>query len=395
MSGIWFHHMRAFLRLRCTLEELKAPSTTHLGHRQFPAGMLVDAYEDYLLSRADIHQCLSHLVGRISVCDCRLREAPCHARILKEWVDRIFQSEEEQELFVCQQCDEEDEEEMMPDDRSGTSRTQDFEWKPASEVAGRVQQVNESLRGSPSSVSMYIPEWLQFAIHIRSFGTQIALEVFAGTCIISSLFVEWGIPCGPPFEILIFPWMDLLNPSFLCLLVGLVLEGRFWFLWLAPPCSTFSMACNRFIETMLRNIAYLEGLPSLTGVRLEKVRIGNALRDVALTLARAQASVGETLGLEQPATSLMLETEGFKAMEKETGAVRGLRDQCVDGAPWKKTTAVISNDANFLEMERRCDISHSHILLQGRNDAGISWTEIASSYWPQFAHEATAESRCE
>ena len=53
---------------------------------------------------------------------------------------------------------------------------------------------------------------------------QLALEVFAGTCIVSSIVCEWGTQCRPPVDILIFPWMDILNPSFFYLLIGLVLD---------------------------------------------------------------------------------------------------------------------------------------------------------------------------
>ena len=56
---------------------------------------------------------------------------------------------------------------------------------------------------------------------------RLALEVFAGTCIITSILTEWGIPTAPPVEILIYEWMDLLNPMFVYLLLGLILEGRF------------------------------------------------------------------------------------------------------------------------------------------------------------------------
>ena len=91
---------------------------------------------------------------------------------------------------------------------------------------------------------------------------------------------------------------------------------------------------------------HLEGLPHLRGEKATNVRIGNALREVALTLAQAQSSVGETRALEQPATSLMLHTKSYKAMETATNSKRAARDQCCDGAPWNKSTNVSSNDPN-------------------------------------------------
>ena len=283
-------------------------------------------------------------------------------------------------------CDEELFDALPEDDPSLTVRDKEFGWTPAVEVGGDAQrQWCESLRGAPASGLHFTQEWKRYAAHIRSFGCKLALEVFAGTCIITSILAEWGIPVAPPVEILIFEWMDLLNPMFVYLLIGLILEGRFWFLWLAPPCSTFSMACNRFIATMLRNSTHVEGLPWLRGKAAEKVRIGNGLRDVALTLAKAQTSIGETFALEQPGSSLMLESKPYREMEKDTKATRAYRDQCRDGAPWRKSTCITSNDPRVVAINGSCPGCPNHILLQGRNREGVSWTKIASSYWPSFA----------
>ncbi len=214
---------------------------------------------------------------------------------------------------------------------------------------------------------------------------QIGMGFVLGSCVVTSIWVEWGIPCAPPVDILIFPWMDILNPMFMYLVLGLILEHRFWFVWLAPPCSSFSWACNRFLSTCMRSISFPNGLPTLSTASQEKVTMGNALRDAATTLARTQHSVGETHAAEQPGTSLMLGTPEFTEMEEDTGAVRAYRDQCQDGAPWKKFTAVSSNDPAVLEAERLCNGGHEHLILEGRDASGIPLTKLASSYWPEFA----------
>ena len=60
----------------------------------------------------------------------------------------------------------------------------------------------------------------------------------------------------------------------------------------------------------------------------ERERLGDGLRDVAVTLVRAQSSLGETFALERLCSSLMLESSPGQSMEKETKATRAYWDQC-------------------------------------------------------------------
>ena len=64
------------------------------------------------------------------------------------------------------------------------------------------------------------------AVHIRLFQANWASEVFAGTCIITSILAEWDVPPASLVANLIHEWMDLLNPIFVYLLLGLILEGQ-------------------------------------------------------------------------------------------------------------------------------------------------------------------------
>ena len=80
---------------------------------------------------------------------------------------------------------------------------------------------------------------------------------------------ERGWQCAAPLDILYHPDFDLLNPLFLAVVVGLILEGRFAILHLAPPCSSFSMAVNRFKSYAMRSWDFPLGLPNLPPHREE------------------------------------------------------------------------------------------------------------------------------
>ena len=139
--------------------------------------------------------------------------------------------------------------------------------------------------------------------------------------------------------------MDVLSPMFVYVVLGFILEGRFWFLWLAPPCGTFSMAYHKLVTTMLRQVRHVEGLPWLRG---------SGLRDVALTFAGAQNSVDETVALEQPGSSMTLDSGPYQSMEKKTKPAIAYRDQCRDGALWRKSTCITSNDFRVVAINGSC-----------------------------------------
>ena len=70
---------------------------------------------------------------------------------------------------------------------------------------------------------------------------------------------------------------------FLGICLGLIFERRIRMLHVGPPCSSFSMSCNGCPSTMMRSEEHPEGLPFLSQIRREKVTLGNALAEVAVT----------------------------------------------------------------------------------------------------------------
>ena len=156
-------------------------------------------------------------------------------------------------------------------------------------------------------------------------------------------------------------------------------------LHVGPPCSSFSMAVNRFLSQRIRSRENPEGLGGLRPDQQEKVIVGNHLAEISITLARAQMRVRRFFQLEQPASSLMLQLPSFRKLLADPSVHLAARCVCVDGAPWRKPTAVIANSSSILKLNADCPGCKSHIVLQGKAPDGRSWTSIASSYWPAFA----------
>ena len=149
--------------------------------------------------------------------------------------------------------------------------------------------------------------WLQLVSDIRGLERPTAWEVFSGMAVLTAEFVELGMTCAPPIDVAPNPEFDLLNASFLAVMVGILLSHLIDFMHVAPPCASFSIALNGWPASRVRTLESPEGLENLTAKQAFQVRIGNALAEAAATLIQAQNDAGNLFQLEQPAQSLMIE----------------------------------------------------------------------------------------
>ena len=156
-----------------------------------------------------------------------------------------------------------------------------------------IEKLNETLRGStglggvPSSVGLR-PSWRQLISDVRSSPVALFWEIFAGCAILTSKMREHGWHCGPPIDVVYDDSFNLLDTFFVTVIIGLIMEGRFALIHIAPPCSSFSRAVNRFVSHAMRSSQFPAGLPGLNKHQNEKVLLGNALALVALRIAEVQ-----------------------------------------------------------------------------------------------------------
>ena len=60
--------------------------------------------------------------------------------------------------------------------------------------------------------------------------------------------------CAPPIDVLINSDYNLLNVVFIAVIVGILLGGKIALLHVGPPCSSFSVAVNRFLRWRMRSV---------------------------------------------------------------------------------------------------------------------------------------------
>jgi len=229
------------------------------------------------------------------------------------------------------------------------------------------------------------PSWTALVDQARASPRRAFWEVFAGCARLTQAYRMEGWRCLQPVEVADDPALNVLNPLFAAVVLGIILEGRIAVLHLGPPCSSFSMALNRWPSHRVRSTEFPDGLPDLSEKGRGKVALGNALSDFAINAAKAQHRAEGVWVLEQPASSLMLLRPDYRTLLRECGACRATRDVCMDGAPWRKPTALDSNHSAVQQLTCRCCGGHDHVTLEGKAPDGRNWTAVASPYWPQFA----------
>ena len=102
---------------------------------------------------------------------------------------------------------------------------------------------------------------------------------------------------------------------------------------LAPPCSSFSMARNRY---PVRSRQWPMGFENLKALDREKVKIGNRCMKVVIRIATWCQQAGVPCCIENPQTSYMWATP---AMTKYLGSSTVLDvHQCAFGSRWRKAT---------------------------------------------------------
>ena len=362
-----------------------------------PARDALTRFREYLRGRADAREWLHPLAGAECICDCKLGPE-CHGLPLIEYVNELSGFGRPKDCAAADAALDEsllvpsagavgepdvyasDDDSDAPVVAAGRQRT------PTS--ADDLQKLNETTRGSTSTLPPtvgWLAPWLVLVTVIRASPRPVFWEIFAGCAVLTSAFLEAGWTCAPPLDILDDEAFDLLNPLFVAIVLGLLLEGRCAMLHLGPPCSSFSMAVNRFIKHRMRTAALPGGLPNLNSRQQEKVRLGNALATVTTYLAMAQVRMKRQWSIEQPGSSIMWLFEPFLAFIREHCLLKVTVDVCAFGAPWKKPTTLAVSFPEAAALARKCPGCPNHIQLQGMAPCGRNWTAVASPYWPAFA----------
>ena len=342
-------------------------------------------FSEYLESRADATVWLRPLIGKVLVCTCN--SGDCHAGLLASAVNELTESTRAQQTSEYQMGDSECS--KVFEDDSMADGFDEEEWDTPKDVqASTLWAANETVSKTPGPVSTkpsWPSSWHWLLQKIRMAQTMIFWEIFAGCAELTKQFAAEGWETGPPVDFLWDETWDVFNPEFLCMLLGILYERRVKLLHLGTPCSSFSMAFNRFVSHAIRSAKFPGGLPDLNAKKRQMVEVGNLLVHVGVALLKAQESMSLLWTWEQPASSLQLLYQPLAEAFQSYAACWVISHVCAYGAPWLKPTAVISNSLLIEGLCLRCPGCESHIRIEGKAPCGNNWSKIASAYWPEWA----------
>ena len=189
------------------------------------------------------------------------------------------------------------------------------------------------------------------------------LEVYSGCSRLSLAMKKKGFSVLPPIELK--QGFDMCERPLFLALLGLVRIGRIRFIWVAPPCTTFSLART----PKLRSLKVPWGFDLLH----PKVVAGNLHAGQALLLCLVQFLVGGFFGAEQPAWGFMRALPLWKLLVL-LGSDEFLFDWCRFKCLFKKTTRLLSNFGPMKTLGKRCNHKFRHSKLEG------SATTLAGAY---------------
>ena len=156
------------------------------------------------------------------------------------------------------------------------------------------------------------------------------------------------------------PSHDLLSDTLWEKLEQQVKDGSVDFIWMGPPCSTFSRARNiRPGPPVLRSPEHPWGLPGLSAANKKLVAGANLLSIKCARLAAAATCSGVGWGLENPephpGTVSLFHLPLWVDLALTAGATCHDFDQCRFGSLTKKPTRVLSWGIDLSALQGRCN----------------------------------------
>ena len=232
------------------------------------------------------------------------------------------------------------------------------------------------------------------ASRMPSIGELLIIEVFAGSCNLSSTLVKFGFQAiavdhtqSHQFRVM---QLDLTIQHDQSLLLDLIRHQKPFLVWMAPPCGTASRARNipaknRFgkaFASPLRSDLCPDGLPDLTGMDLERVLSANSLYELCERIASLCDLLGLYWVIENPFDSLFWFTSWISQRHQNFPKI--LLHNCMFGGSRPKRTGLLAN-FDLTSLAILCDEAHEHAPWRSFSEDSIHFhTAEEAAYPPQL-----------
>ena len=228
------------------------------------------------------------------------------------------------------------------------------------------------------------------------------VEIFSGTAHLSHAMQSAGFRCLA-FDLEYNSFCDVLDPNVSTYIHHFLSSKNIALVWYGMPCQSWSRA-RRFDggpPPLRDDSQYLMGVPGLPHQDKAKVTLGNSLLEWTTDSAKFCISLSIPFVIENPYSSRCWLTKQMTALVA-SGAVLHQTDYCQFGMPWRKSTGLLGFGTPWLDSaclqccpkHGRCSRTHKrHIILSGKDSAGMWWTIRAQPYPPRMCHTIASMAR--
>ena len=154
------------------------------------------------------------------------------------------------------------------------------------------------------------------------------------------------------------------------------------------PCGTASAARFRRLNRrqhgppILRTYKWPDGLPTLRGVSLQRVRLANRLYSYMASLILKLHAKNKAWTVENPWTSLLWCTSYWRKLQHLQPFYCELHN-CMFGGQRLKRTCIASNQCSIVSLGIKCDGQHLHAPWTVKD--GVFDTSLEAEYTPMLA----------
>ena len=234
------------------------------------------------------------------------------------------------------------------------------------------QPADGGTRPSASGVlSLAAPVWRK---------RHLFLEVFAGSAVLSQACKDAGVDTSEPWDILIHKRFDLTHPPNVKKLIRLISSNTIGFLWIAPPCESYSSA-RQFDGRGPRPVRCAKDptvpAPWCSDLEKQEVLHYNYLTDLTAYLVRLAHQNHVHFAIENPRRSMLWSVPSIRDSLADSGGFYVIVDFCMYGTPWQKSTAIATSLPALASLEKRCRCRNvcsrsgtPHIPLIGKAEDG-------------------------
>ncbi len=202
-------------------------------------------------------------------------------------------------------------------------------------------------------------------------GRRCFIEIFAGCARLSGAVADAGVNLGMPWDLKLNGCLDVLVPANESLIRWLISTGRAWFVHFGTPCTPWSTARRSRVGPVVD-----------LGLRCARFTVR------MLTLCQSHHV---EWSLENPASSRLFDWSPLRTFFQKYARCNFVLDMCAYGAPYRKSTRIVSSYGPLVHLACRCPGNHQHEHLQGTVQVVIDgrtqrvWrSTLASSYPPQL-----------